>query len=225
MAETVFIGGDRMEDLEFYDGKSRRRFISSDWRIEAKESGGQVRYFAVAKAPTGTHEAWRRISEGSIHRSYDTAPHGSISTHDLALGSANAIQSAALIGVNAPTLGNLIEKVEAGLPYRAFERLEKLLDMSARELGDVLKIPPRTLIRRKKSGHLIREESERVLRFTRIITAALSLFEGDQDGANAWMRRENRALGGKTPLGMARTEIGGEEVLNLIGRLEYGVIS
>jgi putative toxin-antitoxin system antitoxin component (TIGR02293 family) len=97
--------------------------------------------------------------------------------------------------------------------------------MSASELGEVLQISPRTLIRRKKSGHLIREESERVLRFTRIISAALSLFDGDQEGANAWMRRENRALGGKTPLGMASTEIGGEEVLNLIGRLEHGVFS
>lgn len=49
--------------LEFYDVKSRSKFTSSDWRIEVKEAKGRKRYFAVTKAPAGTHEAWRIVSE------------------------------------------------------------------------------------------------------------------------------------------------------------------
>ena len=49
--------------LEFYDVKSRQKFTSSEWRIEEKMSKGKVRYFAVAKAPAGTHEAWRIVTE------------------------------------------------------------------------------------------------------------------------------------------------------------------
>jgi hypothetical protein len=51
-----------MEMLEFYDVKTRSKFKSSEWRIETKDSKGTKRYFAVAKSPMGTHEAWRIVS-------------------------------------------------------------------------------------------------------------------------------------------------------------------
>jgi len=51
------------EPLEFYDVKSKTKFTSSNWRIETKLSKGRTRYFAVTKAPAGTHEAWRIVSE------------------------------------------------------------------------------------------------------------------------------------------------------------------
>jgi hypothetical protein len=54
---------DMSETLEFYDVKSKTKFKSADWRIEVKESKGRKRYFAVTKAPAGTHEAWRIVRE------------------------------------------------------------------------------------------------------------------------------------------------------------------
>lgn len=51
------------EPLEFYDVKTRTKFKSSDWRIETKVAKGRTRYFAVAKAPGGNHEAWRIVAE------------------------------------------------------------------------------------------------------------------------------------------------------------------
>jgi hypothetical protein len=50
------------ETLEFYDVKTRTKFKSADWRIEVKDSKGTKRYFAVTKAPAGTHEAWRIVA-------------------------------------------------------------------------------------------------------------------------------------------------------------------
>jgi len=52
-----------METLEFFDVKSRTKFKSSDWRIETREAKGRTRYFAVTKAPSGPHEAWRIVSK------------------------------------------------------------------------------------------------------------------------------------------------------------------
>jgi len=204
------------DSLEFYDVKSKSKFKSPDWRIEKKISGeGRIRYFAVSKSPAGTHEAWRmlpaRLVEGMAPWFTGERPHFR--------------QGAAFVGVQASTLGKLIEKIEEGLPYKTFEKLAKLMDVSASELGRVLHIPPRTLIRRKKSGILSEEESERILRLSRIAYAAFGLFEGDREAAVSWLRRKNRALGGETPLEMSSTEIGGEEVLNLVGRLEHGVFS
>ena len=48
---------------------------------------------------------------------------------------------------------------------------------------------------------------------------------GDQERAEAWLKKPNKALGMKTPLQYAETESGAREVENLLGRLEYGVFS
>lgn len=148
------------ETLEFYDLKSRTKFKSSDWRIVKKVSdGGRIRYFAVSKSPEGAHETWRPLSAKLAE---DIAPWFTGERPHVR-------QGASFIGVQAPTLGKLIEKVGKGLPFKTFERLASLINISASELGRVLHIPPRTLLRRKKSGSLSKEESERVLRLSRIV--------------------------------------------------------
>lgn len=48
-----------MQELEFYDVKSKSKFKTSEYSI--KERSG--RNFAVAKSKTGTHECWRVISK------------------------------------------------------------------------------------------------------------------------------------------------------------------
>lgn len=66
--------------------------------------------------------------------------------------------------------------------------------------------------------------SDRLRRVTYIYRAAIQLFEGDRRMARRWLRRPSRALGGDTPLEYLRTDAGAEEVLDLIGRLEHGVM-
>lgn len=48
-----------MAEMEFFDVKSKKKFKSSDFRIEEKKG----RFFAVTKSPTGTHECWRVVSK------------------------------------------------------------------------------------------------------------------------------------------------------------------
>ncbi len=48
-----------MEELSFYDVKTKGKFNSSDYQV--REKGG--RFFAVAKSPKGTHECWRVLSK------------------------------------------------------------------------------------------------------------------------------------------------------------------
>ena len=84
---------------------------------------------------------------------------------------------------------------------------------------------PRTLDRRKREGHLLPEESDRLLRVSRVFGKALELFEGDPKSAREWLSAPQTALGGAVPLDMARTDIGALEVEALAGRLEHGVFS
>ncbi|MGH7563679.1 MAG: type II RES/Xre toxin-antitoxin system antitoxin [Gemmatimonadota bacterium] len=129
------------------------------------------------------------------------------------------------IGLRVRDKLTLIEKIEAGFPYRTLERLQEALAISGVEIADVVSITPRTLTRRKKEGRLRQEESERVLRVARLVEQATRFHDGDLDQARFWLKSPKRALGGRTPLEMARTEVGAREVERLLGRLEHGVYS
>jgi putative toxin-antitoxin system antitoxin component (TIGR02293 family) len=59
----------------------------------------------------------------------------------------------------------------------------------------------------------------------RVLAKALELFEGDHDAATEWMRSPLPALGGETPIDIARTELGARQVENLVGRIEHGIYS
>ncbi|MFA1644781.1 MAG: antitoxin Xre/MbcA/ParS toxin-binding domain-containing protein [Enterobacteriaceae bacterium] len=56
-------------------------------------------------------------------------------------------------------------------------------------------------------------------------TAAIALFEGDAAAAREWLNSPCRALGGKVPAELITSGTGVQEVLNLITRLEHGVIT
>ena len=40
-----------------------------------------------------------------------------------------------------------------------------------------------------------------------------------------WLKTPKRALANKTPLALAKTKQGSEQVLNLLGRIEHGVFT
>jgi len=131
----------------------------------------------------------------------------------------------ALLGLRSFDTRRLVKRLEDGLSFAAFERLRSGLDLSARELAELILISPRTLARRKEQGRLRPDESDRLVRVARIFGAAIDLFEGDAAAARMWLGTSNTALGGASPLEMVTSEVGAREVDGLIGRLEHGVFS
>ena len=67
------------------------------------------------------------------------------------------------------------------------------------------------------------DESDRLLRVSRLLEHAIALFEGDAEAARDWLASPAKALAGHAPLDFARSEAGAREVESLIGRLEHGV--
>jgi putative toxin-antitoxin system antitoxin component (TIGR02293 family) len=130
-----------------------------------------------------------------------------------------------LLGLDPVDTPRLVEWVEEGFSFGELERLRRNMGLSREEISELVQIRPRTLDRRKREGRLHPEESDRLLRASRVFGRAIALFEGDAEGASGWLSSPQRALGGAVPLEMARTEIGAGEVEGLIGRLEHGVFS
>ncbi len=117
----------------------------------------------------------------------------------------------------------LITSVKKGFPFSEFETLQQKLGVSANELGQIVGIPERTLVRRRQDGRLMPDESDRLFRIHRITTRATEVI-GKKSGIS-WMTTPKRFLNGKTPLEYSDTEIGAYEIEQALGRLEHGVFS
>lgn len=130
-----------------------------------------------------------------------------------------------LLGLESFDPPDLLRAVKKGFSYRTFERFRRNTSLSLDRVLDLIDIPRRTLTRRKREGRFLPDESDRLLRVSRLFGKTLELFEGDRDAATEWLTTAQPALGGTIPLDLARTEIGAREVERLVSRLEYGVFS
>ena len=115
--------------------------------------------------------------------------------------------------------------VSAGVPFGLLERFQHDSGLPWPAIGRVLRLPERTLARRRKAGRLASPESDRLVRLAQLFQQAVELWDGNAASATAWFQGPCRALGGRTPLETAETEVGAVEVEQLLGRLEHGVFS
>ena len=84
--------------------------------------------------------------------------------------------------------------------------MRELTGLNEERLGAMLGMSRATLHRRKKTGHLDRAESDRLVRFARLFSRAAAL--GGADGARSWLVVPAVAFHGECPLDFADTEIG-----------------
>jgi len=121
------------------------------------------------------------------------------------------------------TLEDLRESVLRGLPFRAFEAVTANFGLPAPLVVRVLRVPPRTLARRKRKARFPADESDRLVRLARIAALTEEVL-GSRDKAGRWLQKPNRALGGAVPLEHLETELGARQVEEILGRIAYGVI-
>jgi putative toxin-antitoxin system antitoxin component (TIGR02293 family) len=124
----------------------------------------------------------------------------------------------------ARDLDALADRVRAGLPCGALDAVARRFSIPLRQLTSVLDLPERTLARRRREGRLSAAESDRLFRVGRVAALAEDILGGTAKAAR-WLRRPNRALGGKTPLDTLDTDLGTSQVETVLHRVEHGVFS
>jgi putative toxin-antitoxin system antitoxin component (TIGR02293 family) len=129
------------------------------------------------------------------------------------------------LGIEFTDAARIVRLVRAGFPYSRLAKLQKATGMPWEKMARFVAIPQRTLTRRQSEGRLHADESDRVLRASRIFEMAVDLFEGDAKSATQWLESPQVGLGGEVPFEFASTDIGAREVENLITRLEHGVFA
>jgi len=131
----------------------------------------------------------------------------------------------ASLGLSALDTDELIRAVQHGFSFKSLEAFAAETGFAPAQVASIVGIPERTFARRKTSGRLSPDESERLLRVASIFEKAVGLFEGDVGEALEWLTQPKKALSEKVPLSYSRSELGAREVENLIGRLEHGVFT
>ncbi|QET01658.1 DUF2384 domain-containing protein [Cupriavidus pauculus] len=102
------------------------------------------------------------------------------------------------------------------------EILERLLEagLSWDEVAFI--VPRRTLSHRREKGQpLTMDESDKAIRLARILAQAVNTFGDVERGLN-WLRRQQRRLGGLTPLSVAGTEQGARLVEEQLVQIDDG---
>src|SRR3981189_3672454 len=83
--------------------------------------------------------------------------------------------------------GDLIRQIQKGLRFSELETLQNSLEMPFEQLAAKLSISRSTLQRRKAAGRLSPDESDKVMRFSRLLEHATDVF-GDIEKGRAWLK-------------------------------------
>jgi len=125
------------------------------------------------------------------------------------------------LGLAPRDQANYVVMVRTGLPYKALRAVVSELSLSLKDVQTILQLSPRSL-QRRKAARLTPLESERVLRLARVAAHANHVL-GDRAAALRWLARPNRALAGEVPLRLLDTDVGTDEVMEVLDRVLYGV--
>jgi putative toxin-antitoxin system antitoxin component (TIGR02293 family) len=127
-----------------------------------------------------------------------------------------------ILGTEVETDYDLAQVVEKGLPPTAIEALVAHHALQLDELWNLV-LPRRTwLYRKARRQRLTGTESDRASRVARVAALATQTF-GRADLAHQWLRRPSRALGGRIPLALLRTDAGSRLVEDELLRIDDGV--
>jgi putative toxin-antitoxin system antitoxin component (TIGR02293 family) len=78
-----------------------------------------------------------------------------------------------LLGLRTFDTAGLLERISEGLSFHSWERFVRATEIPKDLAAGVVGITPRTLARRKEEGRLHADESDRLIRLTRVFARAL----------------------------------------------------
>lgn len=111
-----------------------------------------------------------------------------------------------------------------GFPFSVYVTIQKETGLSQKQLSAILGISSRTISRRKQNNRFTKLESDILYRVGRVFAYAVTVL-GDIEKARVWFKRPNRGLGGEIPLNLLGTDIGSQQVEDVLHRINFGIYS
>ncbi len=114
-----------------------------------------------------------------------------------------------------------IDAIRGGVAAQIFDQIATALGVAKETLARALNINAQTL-RKRKSQILSADEAEKTLRVARVFAFAAEVLGGEEE-ARTWLNQKVPALAGKRPLDLLDTDVGAQEVTNLLGGIKWGL--
>ena len=106
--------------------------------------------------------------------------------------------------------------------YNSF--IHVILKYTDKDFAGIAGTSARTLSRLKSDQNIPQQAAEVTISLMRAYEKAKEIF-GSQENAVKWLKSPNSVLGGITPVQAMSSRFGAEEVMDILGRIEYGVFS
>ncbi len=135
-----------------------------------------------------------------------------------------------VLGQRSPSRPSAAEQtarslVRKGLPASVIDALAGHFGANVEDVLHAVGLSKATGARKRASTGLLRPaSSDRAFRMAAVLVLARHVLEDDET-AQQWFREPNRALQGERPLDLLDTEIGTQQVVRVLNRLEGGVYS
>ncbi len=106
--------------------------------------------------------------------------------------------------------------------YNSFVHV--IFNYTDKEFAVIAGTSARTLSRLKANQNIPPQAAEVTISLMRAYSKASEIF-GSQENAVKWLKTPNSVLGNITPVQALSSRFGAEEVMDMLGRIEYGVYS
>ncbi len=130
-------------------------------------------------------------------------------------------------GVKPESKMTAIEKMnisKSGITKKDLVGLKEKSSLDYDKLAKTLSVTRATLINKKPTEKFNATLSEKIIGLAEIYSYGFEVFE-NKEKFNSWINSPNKALGGKPPYDLLDSQFGREEVMSIIGRIDYGVYS
>ena len=111
-----------------------------------------------------------------------------------------------------------------GVSKRLMLSVQDQLELSQKEMANLLHLTPRTMQRMKDEQLMPPAASGQLLELLRLYRRATEVL-GDELRARRWLRTPLTALNNVPPVSLLDTPAGIQWVFDILGRIEYGVFS
>lgn len=141
---------------------------------------------------------------------------------DPSIGALALLGGAVVFQVEPGSPFEWVASIRRGFPIQALDSLAANIHATPTELAQLLGVSVRTVAQRRRQGSLTLQQSERLFRLARVLARAEEVFD-DLGNAYHWLKSPIIVLRGATPLSLLDSEVGGEVVMDTLGRIAYGI--
>ena len=112
-----------------------------------------------------------------------------------------------------------------GVPKNEYsDFIHIIFKFSDKDFAVIAGTSARTLSRLKPNQNIPQQAAEVTISLMRAYSKATEIF-GSEENAVKWLKTPNKVLDGITPVQAMSSRFGAEEVMDILGRIEYGVYS